>query len=134
MENIFSIPIFPLFPSFYLLLAYIMSVRQLIITSFFLEVIFAIFRMESRLKRGISGSGPPTRFYNMSWKRRHSCEESVRDDGTFSFIFRPHTFSSLLVLLGFLSYVAFSNEDVDDFNTNVKRGLYAVAVVFVAFG
>ena len=90
--------------------------------------------MESRLKRGISGSGPPTRFYNMSWKRRHSCEDSVRDDGTFSFIFRPHTFSSLLILLGFLSYMAFSNEEVDDFNTNVKRGLYAVAVVFVAFG
>ena len=90
--------------------------------------------MESRLKRGISGSGPPTRFYNMSWKRRHSCEESVRDDGTFSFIFRPHTFSSLLILLGFLSYMAFSNEEVDDFNTNVKRGLYAVSVVFVAFG
>jgi hypothetical protein len=111
-----------------------MSVGLFIITYNFLEVIFAILRMESRLKRGISGSGPPTRFYNMGWKRRHSCEESVRDDGTFSFIFRPHTFSSLLVLLGFLSYVAFSNEDVDDFNTNVKRGLYAVAVVFVAFG
>ena len=89
--------------------------------------------MDSPLKRGISGSGPPTntRFRLL---KRHSVETEVKDDGTLSFIFRPHTFSALLIMLSFVSYFALYKEEIDDFNFNMKRGLIAVALNFLAFG
>jgi len=89
--------------------------------------------MDSPLKRGISGSGPPTntRFRLL---KRHSVETEVVDDGTLSFIFRSHTFSALLIILSCVSYFAFYSEESDDFSFNIKRGLIAVSLNFLAFG
>lgn len=89
--------------------------------------------MDSPLKRSISGSGPPTntRFRLL---KRNSAETDVSDDGTLSFFFRPHTFSALLIILSCVSYFAFYKEEIDDFSYNMKRGLIAVALNFLAFG
>jgi len=66
--------------------------------------------------------------------RRHPDASKVEDDGTFSFIFRPHTVSALLLLLSGLSYFIFYEEEVDDLEYNIKRGLIGVFIVFIAFG
>ena len=87
-------------------------------------------------------------FRNFRFMRRHSVEKDVKDDGTLSFIFQPHTFrlvkwlkivikwrfSALLLLLSCLSYFIFYKEEVDDFEYNIKRGLIGVSLVFIAFG
>ena len=46
-------------------------------------------------------------FRNFRFMRRHSVEKDVKDDGTLSFIFQPHTFRLIIYRMNFEKFRTF---------------------------
>ena len=47
-------------------------------------------------------------FRNFRFMRRHSVEKDVKDDGTLSFIFQPHTFRLIIYSMNSKKFSKFS--------------------------
>ena len=66
--------------------------------------------------------------------RRRDSESVVEDDGTNTFFWRAHSFSVLVLVLSVLVYVLFIEEEKNDWQYNLKRGILAASFMFLSFG
>ncbi|XP_039267130.2 phosphatidylserine synthase 2-like [Styela clava] len=67
-------------------------------------------------------------------RSRRSSETIVYDDGTNTFLWRTHTVLSLLIIISFLTYTVITEEESQDVEYNVKRGICAGVFMFLAIG
>ncbi|XP_052801197.1 phosphatidylserine synthase 2-like [Mya arenaria] len=69
-----------------------------------------------------------------NWEEEKNKYKDIEDDGTMTFFWRAHTLTVLLLFSCILVYVAFFEEQSNDSDYNMKRGVTAMGLCFLLFG